>query len=51
MNLEGVVYRRIKGAAQPKAALNLAARRGDPSAIVRQFCNLVRKIAGELRRS
>ena len=51
MNLEGVVYRRIKGPAQPKAALNLAARRGDSSAIVRQFCNLVRKIAGELRRS
>ena len=45
MNFEGVVYRRIKGAEQPKAALNLASRRGDPSAVLRQFLSLVRKAA------
>ena len=45
MNMDGVVYRRLKGKAQPKALLNLAARRGDPSAVVRQFCNLVRRTA------
>jgi len=47
MNVEGVVYRRIKGSAQPKAVLNLASRRGDPSAVVRQFCTLVRRAARE----
>ena len=47
MNMEGVVYRRIKGSAQPKAVLNLASRRGDPSAVVRQFCTLVRRAARE----
>jgi len=47
MNMEGVVYRRIKGSAQPKAVLNLASRRGDPSAVVRQFCALVRRAARE----
>jgi len=45
MNLEGVVYRRIKPAEQPKTALNLASRRGDPSAVVRQFVNVVRRTA------
>jgi hypothetical protein len=48
MNMEGVVYRRIKGSAQPKAVLNLASRRGDRSAVVRQFCTLVRRTAREL---
>ena len=45
MNLEGVAYRRIKGPAPPKAVLNLAARRGDPSAVLRRFLGLVRKEA------
>jgi DNA-binding transcriptional LysR family regulator len=44
MNMEGVVYRALKGP-QPKAVLKLASRRGDPSAVVRQFVNLVRKTA------
>lgn len=44
MNMEGVIYRALKGA-QPKAVLKLASRRSDPSAVVRQFVNLVRKIA------
>jgi DNA-binding transcriptional LysR family regulator len=43
MNMAGVTYRPLKGPAQPKAILNLASRRGDPSAVVRQFVNLVRK--------
>jgi DNA-binding transcriptional LysR family regulator len=49
MNMDGVVYRRIKGAAQPRAVLNLASRRGDPSAVVKQFCNLVRTAAKDFR--
>jgi DNA-binding transcriptional LysR family regulator len=44
MNMEGVVYRALKGP-QPKAVLKLASRRGDPSAVVRQFVSLVRKTA------
>lgn len=51
MNMEGVVYRRVKDAAQPTASLRLAARRGDPSAVVSQFCSLVRKVARELPRT
>lgn len=43
MNLAGVVYRRFRGAIQPKAPLNLVSRRGDPSAVVRQFLNLVKR--------
>jgi DNA-binding transcriptional LysR family regulator len=45
MNLEGIAYRRIKGASLPKAVLNLASRRGDPSAVLRRFLELVRKAA------
>jgi DNA-binding transcriptional LysR family regulator len=45
MNLEGIAYRRIKGASPPKAVLNLASRRGDPSAVLRKFLGLVRKAA------
>jgi DNA-binding transcriptional LysR family regulator len=45
MNMDGVVYRSLKGPAQPRALLSLASRRNDPSAVVRQFVNLVRKQA------
>lgn len=45
MNMEGVAYRALKGATQPKALLKLASRRGDASAVVRQFVGLVRKAA------
>jgi DNA-binding transcriptional LysR family regulator len=45
MNMDGVVYRRLKGNMQPKAILNLASRRGDPSVVVRHFLNLVKKAA------
>jgi DNA-binding transcriptional LysR family regulator len=45
MNVEGVAYRRIKGAAPPTARLVLATRRGDPSPTVKQFVSLVRSTA------
>src|SRR5207247_11388299 len=45
MIMGGVAYRRLKGPNQPKAVLNLASRRGDPSAVVRHFLNLVRRAA------
>ena len=37
MNMDGVVYRHVNGPLQPKAILNLASRRGNISAIVRNF--------------
>jgi DNA-binding transcriptional LysR family regulator len=45
MRMDGVSYRRLKGTIQPKAILNLATRRGDPSATVRHFLDLVRREA------
>jgi DNA-binding transcriptional LysR family regulator len=45
MHVDGVVYRRLKGAHQPTAPLILASRRGDPSAAVRQFLNFVKRAA------
>jgi DNA-binding transcriptional LysR family regulator len=45
MTMNGVVYRRLKGAIQPMAVLGLASRRNDPSAVVRQFLNLVKRAA------
>jgi DNA-binding transcriptional LysR family regulator len=45
MNIRGVVYRRLAGSAQLKVPINLASRRGDTSAAVRQFVNLVRRRA------
>jgi len=45
VSIDGVVYRRLKGAPQPKAVLGLASRRGDPSAVVRQFLNHVKHAA------
>jgi DNA-binding transcriptional LysR family regulator len=37
MRLDGVEYRPLAGDPQPRAQLNLAIRRGDPSAAVRRF--------------
>ena len=45
MNMEGVVYRALKGGAQPTAVLKLASRRGDASAVVGRFVNLVKTAA------
>jgi DNA-binding transcriptional LysR family regulator len=49
MNIEGVVYRRLKGAARLKVPLNLATRRGDNSAAVRQFLKLAKQVAASFR--
>jgi DNA-binding transcriptional LysR family regulator len=45
MIMDGFAYRRLKGPNQPKAVLNIASRRGDPSAVVRNFLSLVRGAA------
>jgi DNA-binding transcriptional LysR family regulator len=49
INIDGVAYRRLKGAKQLKIQLNLASRRGDPSAVVRQFLKLVKQTARNYR--
>jgi DNA-binding transcriptional LysR family regulator len=43
MKMDGMVYRRLKGARQPKAFLGLASRKGDPSPVLRHFLGHVRK--------
>jgi DNA-binding transcriptional LysR family regulator len=49
MQMDGVCYRRLTGAVQPKAPMLLASRRGDTSAVVRQFLALVRQTAKTFR--
>ncbi|MGY8708852.1 LysR family transcriptional regulator [Bradyrhizobium sp. 18BD] len=49
MTMNGVVYRRLKGAVQPKAVLMLGLRRGDTSPVVRNYVSLVRKTAKTFR--
>ncbi len=43
MRMDGVVFRRIGGAAQPTAPLYLASRRGETSAAARRFLELVKR--------
>lgn len=45
MTMDGIVYRALKGATQPKAVLNLASRRSEQSLVVRNFVNMVRQAA------
>jgi DNA-binding transcriptional LysR family regulator len=45
MRMDGVVFRRLAGAAQPNAPLYLASRRGENSAAVRKFLALVKRPA------
>jgi DNA-binding transcriptional LysR family regulator len=45
MHLDGVTYRRLKGHNQPTLPLDLAWRRGDPSAVVAHFRNMVKRAA------
>jgi len=45
MHIDGVTYRHLKGPNQPTLPLNLASRRGDPSAVVKHFLKLVRQAA------
>src|SRR5712671_3746468 len=49
MNIDGVVYRRLKSAKQLKIPFNLASRRGDPSAVVTQFLKLAKRTARDFR--
>jgi DNA-binding transcriptional LysR family regulator len=51
MQMDGVVYRRLEGAGQPRAPLLLATRRGDTGAVVRRFLDLVRRTARTFPRS
>src|SRR5262249_25282124 len=48
MNIEGVVFRRLTGSAHFKMPLLLASRRGDSSAVVRQFLKLAKRTARSL---
>jgi DNA-binding transcriptional LysR family regulator len=45
INMDGVTYRRLKGAGLPKAPLLLASRSADPSPVVRNFVGLVKRAA------
>lgn len=45
MTVDGVAYRTLKGAVRPKSVLGLAMRKNDPSALVRQFSDFVRRAA------
>jgi DNA-binding transcriptional LysR family regulator len=49
MMMDGVVYRQLKGAGHPKAVLNLATKRGNSSALLRNFATLVHKAAREFQ--
>ena len=49
MNIDGVVYRRLKRAKKLKLRLNLASRRGDSSAVVAQFMKLAKRTARNFR--
>lgn len=40
MRLEGVEYRPLAGAPQPRAQLNLAVRRGETSSVIRRFASV-----------
>jgi DNA-binding transcriptional LysR family regulator len=45
MRLDGVAFRCVSGAEQPKAELYLATRRGETSAAVRNFLAMVKQLA------
>jgi DNA-binding transcriptional LysR family regulator len=47
MNVEGVVYRSIASTTPVIARLSLASRRGELSAIVKQFVSVVRRLSTE----
>lgn len=44
MRMDGVTYRGLKAAARLRASLKLVSRRADPSALVRNFSTLVRRM-------
>ncbi len=45
VQMDGVIYRRIKGPNRPKSTLSLASRQGDTSPVVRRFISVVRTAA------
>ena len=45
MHMDGVAFRRVSGAVQPRAPLYLASRRGETSTVVRKFLVLARRSA------
>ena len=45
LQIDGVTYRRLKGPFKPKSTLTLASRRGEPSAVIKRFVEMVRKSA------
>lgn len=49
VQVDGVVYRRLLPRERPTAVLNFGLRRGDPSAVVRNFFDLVRRAARDER--
>jgi DNA-binding transcriptional LysR family regulator len=49
MNIEGVVFCQLKGVTQIKIPLNLVSRRGDASAVVRQFLKVAKLTARSFR--
>jgi DNA-binding transcriptional LysR family regulator len=49
MHIDGVTYRSLKGPNLPTLPLDLASRRGDPSAVVRHFLKLVREAANDFQ--
>jgi DNA-binding transcriptional LysR family regulator len=49
VSIDGIVYRRLKNAAELKSPLNLVSRRGDAAAVVRQFLRLAKRTAKNLR--
>jgi len=49
VNMNGVVYRSLRGRVRPKAPHTLASRRSDPSPVVRHFVRLVRQAAKTAR--
>jgi DNA-binding transcriptional LysR family regulator len=49
MHIDGVTYRTLKGPDLPTLPLDLASRRGDPSAVVRHFLKLVRQAAKDFQ--
>lgn len=51
VHMDGVTFRRLLASGRPNAVLNLASRRGDPSAVVRNFLEVVRQAARDYKPS
>lgn len=49
MAMDGVAYRQFRGPLRPTVALQIATRRGETSAVVRNFLSLVRRAAKDFR--